>query len=112
MVDVAAISMDQTRQYLNNRLRELSSRIENAEKGIRHIDDPLVSDDPDRALQVSNDNVLRVIDEAAASEIKAINAVLARIDKGLYGVCIHCHGDIPQQRLQAVPYALTCMACA
>jgi RNA polymerase-binding transcription factor DksA len=44
--------------------------------------------------------------------IEAINLALARLDQGVYGRCQACQQAIPRVRLQALPYARHCMACA
>ena len=41
----------------------------------------------------------------------AIRAALNRIDAGTYGRCESCGRDLPEGRLEAVPYATTCVAC-
>lgn len=35
-----------------------------------------------------------------------------RISRGTYGVCEHCGAAIPVERLEALPYSTTCVACA
>ena len=42
----------------------------------------------------------------------AVHAALERIDDGTFGRCQQCGGDISDQRLEAIPYALYCFACA
>jgi DnaK suppressor protein len=37
--------------------------------------------------------------------------VLARLDRGLYGVCEACSGEIGRPRLEAFPRATLCMTC-
>jgi len=37
---------------------------------------------------------------------------LDRFEKGSYGQCIHCGGDIPLARLRIVPEALVCVPCS
>ena len=44
--------------------------------------------------------------------IEEINAALDRLDKGVFGVCESCKENIPDARLQAVPYARCCIVCA
>jgi RNA polymerase-binding transcription factor DksA len=44
--------------------------------------------------------------------IEEINAALARLDEGGYGRCDACQRQIPRDRLQALPYARYCAACA
>jgi RNA polymerase-binding transcription factor DksA len=37
---------------------------------------------------------------------------MKRIDNGTYGLCITCGQPIAPARLEALPYAVTCMICA
>jgi RNA polymerase-binding transcription factor DksA len=41
-----------------------------------------------------------------------ISAALDRMDQGKFGRCEECASEIPKTRLQAVPYARYCVACA
>lgn len=41
-----------------------------------------------------------------------IAAALERLDAGTYGVCVRCGGPIATARLEARPYAPTCITCA
>ncbi|MGC3996158.1 MAG: TraR/DksA C4-type zinc finger protein [Anaeromyxobacter sp.] len=45
-------------------------------------------------------------------EVGAIDAAIARIDAGDYGVCRECEREIDPRRLAALPYALLCTECA
>jgi RNA polymerase-binding transcription factor len=36
---------------------------------------------------------------------------VARIDAGSYGRCERCGQEIPEERLDAVPYATLCVTC-
>ena len=47
--------------------------------------------------------------EQALDEIRE---ALGRIDRGTFGECEECHQPIPKARLQALPYARHCVACA
>jgi len=44
--------------------------------------------------------------------IEEINAALRRLDEGTFGQCELCRQEISQDRLQALPYARWCVACA
>ncbi len=50
--------------------------------------------------------------EAQRHELQQIDAAIARIDAGEYGVCRDCGQDIDPRRLVALPYALLCTECA
>jgi DnaK suppressor protein len=43
--------------------------------------------------------------------LKAIDAALGRIDRGVYGVCEGCQVEIPAPRLRVVPWARQCRDC-
>jgi DnaK suppressor protein len=55
---------------------------------------------------------LAEVGEVEHREIAQIDAALARIDAGTYGVCRECGEEIEPKRLEAVPYAATCADCA
>ncbi len=52
------------------------------------------------------------LSEVQRREILQIDAALARIEAGEYGVCRDCGGDIDPRRLSALPYAVLCTDCA
>jgi DnaK suppressor protein len=52
------------------------------------------------------------LSETQRREILQIDAAIARIDAGEYGVCRDCEQEIDPRRLAAVPYALLCTECA
>lgn len=46
------------------------------------------------------------------AEIGQIQAALARIDAGTYGICDNCGADIAPARLEVQPDATRCINCA
>ena len=44
-------------------------------------------------------------------QLKLIEAALARIDSEEYGVCMDCENAISSGRLEAIPWAVRCIAC-
>jgi RNA polymerase-binding protein DksA len=44
-------------------------------------------------------------------ELKDIDAALARMRDGSYGVCIDCRGEIDPERLRIRPTAIRCFEC-
>ena len=48
----------------------------------------------------------------ARQHLADIDAALARLDAGRYGICERCGGPISPARLAARPAAATCIACA
>ncbi len=52
------------------------------------------------------------LSETQRRELQQIDAALARIEAGEYGVCRDCGLEIDPRRLEALPYALLCTECA
>jgi DnaK suppressor protein len=48
----------------------------------------------------------------AQGHIVEVDAALARLESGTYGVCEECGGAIGEGRLEARPVARTCIRCA
>ncbi len=44
--------------------------------------------------------------------LREVETALARLDRGDYGVCEGCGEDIPERRLQALPWTCFCLKCA
>lgn len=100
------------RDQLLARQRELTARSARLRADQRRDVDPLSTDAPDRATQRENDEVIDSLGGAVASELKAIDQAIARLDAGRYGLCTSCGREIGAKRLQAVPYADQCQSCA
>ena len=43
--------------------------------------------------------------------LEQVEAALRRLDEGIYRVCAACGGPINPERLNALPYATTCVKC-
>jgi RNA polymerase-binding transcription factor DksA len=50
--------------------------------------------------------------EQARTHLAEVDAALARVADGSYGVCESCGGPIAPARLEARPVARTCITCA
>ena len=55
---------------------------------------------------------LSLLGEVQRREIAMIDAALARVASGDYGVCVDCETEIDAKRLAALPFALLCTDCA
>jgi DnaK suppressor protein len=52
-----------------------------------------------------------LIGAASGAVLEDVDDALRKIDGGAYGCCESCGKEIPAERLEAVPYARTCLAC-
>ncbi len=55
---------------------------------------------------------LSLLSEVQRRQVSMIDAALARMDAGEYGVCTDCELDIDPKRLAVLPFALLCTDCA
>ncbi|MDH3598641.1 MAG: TraR/DksA family transcriptional regulator [Candidatus Tectomicrobia bacterium] len=101
-----------TRQHLEERLTHLMQRLHKVERNRRRERNPLDPDWQEQAITRQNDEVLDGLDAGGHQEIEAIRAALNRLDNDAYGTCITCGEPIAPARLEALPYAVQCMACA
>jgi DnaK suppressor protein len=46
-----------------------------------------------------------------SSLLRSLRASLRRIEDGIYGICLHCEGEISAKRLAAMPWATFCIRC-
>jgi DnaK suppressor protein len=46
-----------------------------------------------------------------AETLTKINDALGRLDEGTYGYCSDCGGEVSEQRLRALPFAVRCKDC-
>ena len=46
-----------------------------------------------------------------AFQLAAVDAALAKIDRGAYGLCSDCGQAISGRRLAAIPWVVRCIAC-
>jgi DnaK suppressor protein len=50
--------------------------------------------------------------ERSRAGLKLVDAALRAIDAGTYGTCVSCGKPIAPERLEAIPWAPTCIDCA
>lgn len=87
-------------------------RREAIHKDIRHTEEPVEKDFAEQVTQRENDDVLDALDDEAKHAVRRIDNALLRIKAGEFGLCLECGNEIPEQRLQAIPYAEYCISCA
>jgi DnaK suppressor protein len=58
----------------------------------------------DRELEYS-------LEENSERVLAEIDGALKRIGEGTYGICTNCGTQIPEERLEALPWATLCIGC-
>jgi len=102
-IDLKRILIDRRRALQD----EVQSRIRDGRTG-RHkeVSDELEYTDTD----VQGDIELALL-QMRAETLARIDEALVRLDAGQYGSCFDCTGEIAEQRLRALPFAVRCQAC-
>jgi DnaK suppressor protein len=65
----------------------------------------------DTATETVDREIDYTLEEADARLLASIDAALARIEAGTYGICVNCGAQIPPERLEAMPWATLCIDC-
>lgn len=68
-------------------------------------------DEVDVASDAIDRKMLETVGAKDMNRLNQIDAALARIEQGRYGLCLRCGQRIGQGRLEAIPYANLCIEC-
>jgi DnaK suppressor protein len=90
-------------------LDEVRGKIAASGEGLSFANQSKITEDDALADAVAEMDVAMVIRES--QELQEIEAALARIRDGSYGICIDCGGEIVRARLKADPTAKRCPPC-
>jgi DnaK suppressor protein len=99
------------RQRLLELQQQLVQRIFNMEDTMLAMDADRDIERTDRVQEEAAEVALTALDEQGRREMAAIQAALARIDAGTYGICDTCGETISAERLKAIPMARRCVSC-
>lgn len=97
------------KKALLQRLSELDSRLHAIEA---ELDAEHSKDWEELATEREGEEVLEQLGQAGQDEIRRIRAALQRIRDGEYGSCAKCGDEIAAARLDVLPDAPLCAACA
>jgi RNA polymerase-binding protein DksA len=108
-------------EHFRNLLLEERKRVHDAinflhEENPRSVDDDAQESHADNHLAESASITLDqelddTLEENSEHVLAEIDAALARIEAGTYGICVNCGQPIPLERLEAIPYATQCIDC-
>ncbi len=103
---------------LDERARELAAllrRLDADDDSLRHDRADATADDehdPEGSTLSGEWQRVEALRRGARTELAEVEASLARVADGTYGVCVSCGRDIPAERLDVRPHATMCVACA
>jgi RNA polymerase-binding protein DksA len=117
---MSAVDTARFRDLLTDRRRAVSNALDNLHKenagSLEDETGELVSGSADQhmadtateTVEREIGNTLELHDERL---LVAIDAALDRIEAGAYGKCVNCGAHIPEERLEAMPWATLCIEC-
>jgi RNA polymerase-binding protein DksA len=115
---MSVIDIDRFREALLEERRRVEAAIENL-----HADHPgTMSDETgedavydnhlaDTATETYDRELDYTLEENSEHLLGEIEAALKRIEEDTYGVCPNCGKQIPEERLEALPWATLCINC-
>ena len=106
------MNYDAIREQLQAKRAELMARIGSLKNDVQKRDEPYSQDFAEQAVELENLDVLFELDEESRHELNLVNDALERLDNGEYEHCVRCGDPIGEARLNALPYAQTCIKCA
>ncbi len=100
---------DKLQRWLLARRDELNTRLGSIKKDATRKNS---ADWSEQAQERENDEVIDALGNETVMELGKINRALDRMSEGDYGFCAACGKEIPEQRLEVMPYADLCVKCA
>jgi DnaK suppressor protein len=104
-------TIEKLRKTLVLRRSALARAIKGDLSLLRELHGETSGDILDAAADTVQDEINSRLLEVESDELLAIDAALAKMSDGTYGICQDCGKPIPLRRLQAVPYVVDCIDC-
>ena len=100
------------RKKLLTQRRDLFRQAAQTEEELLWLETDVESEVEERGQEESMVRLIDRLDGRAKAEIEAIDRALFKLRREQYGRCEQCGKAIPRSRLEALPAAALCMACA
>jgi len=104
-------AIENMRQILFKRRDALRKALAGDLSMLNELKDTAAGDLIDAALDSSYNELSSQLAEVESRELRHVEQALERIREGEYGVCERCSLKIPVARLNALPYATSCIDC-
>ena len=113
-----SVDLEQARQKLVAERDRVAAELEELQEDLGTSledatdEDGVDSPPGDSATETLDREVEQGLEDNAERLLAGIEAALQRIEDGTYGICSNCGKPIGQERLEALPWADTCIDCA
>ncbi|NLG63553.1 MAG: hypothetical protein GX539_15045 [Candidatus Cloacimonetes bacterium] len=102
----------EARERLEKELRRQLSTVESGDAAVAGWMAGRASDGVRRPWETIDDLELTgTLRDLGAGRARALALALIRLEKGTYGICIRCGGQIARERLELLPEIETCRDC-
>lgn len=103
--------LEKIKQELLRLRREIVENARKAHADSLALGNDGVADIGDMSANSYSQDVLMSLSQTQRSRIRDIDAALARIDQGAYGICVACEEEIAPRRLEVRPFSRYCIDC-
>jgi DnaK suppressor protein len=104
-------SINKMRDLLMTRRNALRKALAGDLSLLKQLREQTGGDVVDEALDAAQDEISSQLAEVESRELANIERALVRMRNGSYGECEGCGERIPLARLNALPYATSCIEC-
>jgi len=104
-------ALSNLREVLVRRRDALRKALAGDLSSLKELREQSSGDVVDAALDSAQDEISSQLAEVESRELAHIDHALEQMREGSYGLCDGCTKPIPLARLQALPYATTCIDC-
>ncbi len=104
--------IEKCRQILEDEKKEIIASLADQNEQMKGlIGTSETGDEADIASDKIDSTLLDSLGAAAYKRLTQINSALDRIKQNKFGKCLVCGKEIPEGRLEALPYAALCIDC-
>lgn len=104
-------TLNEMKVVLLQRREALRQALAGDDSLLRQMNQDSVGDVIDFASDSAFGELSSQLAEVASRELSNVEVALQLLAHGRYGICEGCNQSIPVARLQALPYATTCINC-
>ena len=108
-IGVFMVDLDKAKQRLLDLKQEYQTRVDKIQHDMQNPDTDMTQDWDDQAVINEQNDVRKNLLVKAQQNLELVNNALLRIENGTYGICAVSGEEIEPERLEAVPFATTCM---
>jgi DnaK suppressor protein len=105
-------AIEPLRQRLLERRRSILGRVARIDEQLGELDESSPAEIEEEAQELNEARIVTQLGQRSRAELETIEAAIERMMRGAYGVCEACEEPIAAGRLDALPTARTCTACA